>query len=168
MKSIKLSDLSKELGKISQKTIKEQRAAVARGLARSIPYLVEKSPVDTGLYAASWSFTVDDYSGIIGNSSPYAGIIEDGARPFTPPIAPLLEWAHRVLSGGDRVRGQPLTAAQQKETGKSKLSGYSNDEWALAKAAQNAISRRGMIPHHIMRDAIPQIIEYIKEELERK
>lgn len=164
-KVVQLSDFSKVLDGFSKKTLKEQKAAVARGLARSIPDLVAASPVDTGLYAASWDFHVDDLAGIIGNYAPYAGIIEDGARPFTPPIEPLLQWAHRVLNGTGAERGQPLTKSEIESTGNKSISGYSSDEWALAKGAQKAIAQRGMIPHHIMRDAIPQIIENIRLEL---
>ncbi|SRR5665213_1045903 len=168
MKKVALVDLSKEIREFTTRSLKAQREAVARGLARSIPDLVAASPLDTGLYAASWDFTVDEYSATIGNYAPYAGIIEFGARPFTPPIAPLLAWAHRVLNGTGAERGQPLTKAQAAATGKSTLSGYSSDEWALAKGAQMAIARRGMVPKHILKNMIPTIIENIRNELRDK
>jgi hypothetical protein len=164
-KVVNLKDFSKELGDFSKRSLKEQRQAVAGGIARSIPDLVAASPVDTGLYASSWDFTVDDEKAIIGNYAPYAGIIEYGARPFTPPIAPLLQWAHRVLNGSQSERGQPLTSSEAKATGKSQLSGYSQDEWRLAVGVQKKIQQYGMAPKHIMESMIPKIISNIKEEL---
>lgn len=172
-RKVNLADFSKVLGDFSKRSLKEKRSAVARGLARSIPDLVAASPVDTGLYAASWDFTVDELSAVIGNTAPYAGIIEDGARPFTPPIEPLLQWAHRVLNGTDAERGQPLTQQQAekrlnkrtKEKGVSKLSGYSSDEWALAMGVQKKIKAHGMAPHHILKNMIPTIIDNIRKEL---
>ena len=164
-KVVQLSDFSKTLGDFSKRTLKQQQSAVARGLARSIPDLIAASPVDTGLYSASWNFSVDEEKGIIGNYAPYAGVIEDGARPFTPPIGPLLAWAHRVLNGTTAERGQPLTAAEAETSGKSQLSGYSSDEWRLAVGVQKKIQAHGMVPHHILQNMIPTIIENIRKEL---
>jgi len=164
-RKVQLKDFSKVLGDFSKRSLDEQKKAVARGLARSIPDLVAASPVDTGLYSASWDFRITELAGIIGNYAPYAGIIEYGAKRFTPPIGPLLQWAHRVLNGTGAERGQPLSAGQVESTGKNPLSGYSKDEWALAKGAQKAIAARGMIPHHIMQNMIPHIIENIRKEL---
>lgn len=172
-KVVKLSDFSKVLGDFSKRSLKEQKAAVARGLARSIPDLVAASPVDTGLYAASWDFRVDDLKGVIGNYAPYAGVIEDGARPFTPPIGPLLAWAHRVLNGTGADRGQPMTKEQAantynnrtEELGQSQLSGYSKDEWRLAVGVQKKIKEHGMQPHHVLQNMVPTIIENIRKEL---
>lgn len=174
-RKVNLSDFSKVLGDFSKRSLQEQRATVARGLARSIPDLVAASPVDTGLYAASWDFSVDEEKAIIGNSAPYAGIIEEGARPFTPPIEPLLQWAHRVLNGTDSERGQPLTQKEAdarvnqitKQKGVSKLSGYSSDEWKLAVGVQKKIKAHGMQPHHILKNMIPTIIDNIRKELRK-
>lgn len=147
---VNLKDFSKELGKFTNATLEQQKQAVARGIARSIPDLVASSPVDTGLYAQSWDFTIDEEKAVIGNYAPYAGIIEYGARPFTPPIQPLLAWAKRVLNNGS----QPPN--------------YDSDVWALAKYTQKKISERGMEPRHVMENMIPTIIENIRKEFEHE
>lgn len=165
VKVVQLKDFSKVLAGFTELTLKKQKQAVAGGLARSIPDLVAASPLDTGLYSASWAFTVGEESAIIGNYAPYAGIIENGARPFTPPIGPLLEWAHRVLNGTGAERGQPLTKQQVAASGKSPLSGYSSAEWALAVGTQKKIKAHGMAPKHILKDMIPTIIENIRKEM---
>lgn len=160
MRIVQLADFKKELGDFAKQSLEEQRAAVAKGIARSIPDLVAASPVDTGLYAASWDFTVGERSAIIGNYAPYAGIIEYGARPFTPPLGPLLAWAKRVLTGRRGEDGHVIQTGQPE-------TGYSPEVWALAKATQKKIAAHGMEPKHILENMIPKIIENIREEMTR-
>lgn len=149
---VNLEDFSGELGNFAKASLEKKRKAVAAGLAASIPDLVQASPVDTGLYAQSWDFSVSERSAMIGNHAPYAGVIEHGARPFTPPIAPLLAWAKRKLSGGSVATGQRET-------------NYSPEVWALAKAVQKKIAKEGMMPHHIMQQEIPRIMQHIREAM---
>jgi hypothetical protein len=146
VRTVNLRDFAKELGRFSERHVEEVRNATARGVLASIPDLVRASPVDTGLYAQSWDMTVTETSVILGNYAPHAPIIEHGARPFTPPLGPLLAWAKRVL-------GDP-----------SQPPDYSDRVWALAKATQKKISERGMEPKHILENAIPGIIANIREE----
>lgn len=143
---VNLQDLATELGAVSEAHLVELKKATALGVARSIPDLVKASPVDTGLYAQSWDFTANERGVILGNYAPHAAVIEYGARPFTPPIKPLLEWAKRVL----KDPSQPPE--------------YSDRVWALAKGTQKKISEQGMKPQKVMENAIPTIIENIKQE----
>jgi len=146
-KTVKLENFAKELEEFNKATIEQQKKAVAMGVMRSIPDLVAASPVDTGLYANSWDFTQTENTAILGNYAPHAPIIEMGARPFTPPLAPLLAWAKRVLQDPS----QPPN--------------YSSEVWALAVGTQKKIAKVGMEPKHILENMIPKIIENIKAEL---
>lgn len=148
-KSVSLDNLAKELGAWSDTHMENLHKATVLGIAKAIPELVEKSPVDTGLYAQSWDFTETEFGAIVGNYAPHAPIIENGARPFTPPIGPLLAWAKRVL----RDASHPPD--------------YSSDVWALAKGTQKKIASVGLEPKHIMEQMIPTIIENIKAEYQR-
>ena len=148
-KTVKLEDFSKVLKDFTSLTLKEQQAGVASGLARSIPDLVAASPVDTGLYASSWDYTVDEKKAVLGNYAPHAPIIESGARPFTPPIGPLLAWAKRVLKSSS----QPPD--------------YDSEVWGLAKGTQKKIAEQGMKPRHVLENTLPIIIENIRQELKR-
>jgi len=148
-KRVSLKELSREIPGFARATVAKQREAVTRGLAKSLPMLAEKSPVDTGLYAQSWDFTVTEEKAILGNFAPHAPIIEYGARPFTPPLAPLLAWAKRVLKSGS----QPPD--------------YESKVWALARYTQKKISEQGIKPRNVLRDAIPDILKNIKQELDR-
>lgn len=144
---VKLEDFAEKLAEFSDRHISEIKKGVVSGVARSVPDLVASSPVDTGLYAQSWDFTADDEKAVLGNYAPYAPVIEFGARPFTPPIGPLLAWAKRVLKDSS----QPPK--------------YSPKVWALARGVQRKIAAEGMKPKHILTNMIPKIIENIKEEL---
>jgi hypothetical protein len=146
-KTVRLENFAKEIREFSSATIQQQRAAVVGGIIKSIPDLVAASPVDTGRYAASWNFTESERSVILGNSAPHAPIIEKGARPFTPPIGPLLAWAKRVLQSSS----QPPD--------------YDSEVWGLARGVQNKIAQHGMKPRNILENALPMIIENIKNEL---
>ena len=148
-KSIKMGELAKELGAFTEGHLSNLKKATSVGVAESIPHLVKNSPVDTGLYAQSWAFTESEYSVIVGNFSPHSAIIEDGARPFTPPIGPLLAWAKRVL----KDPSQPPE--------------YSSEVWSLAKGTQKKIALVGMEPKHVMQNQIPLIIERIKKEYQK-
>ena len=148
-RTVNLADFAKELGVHNDKQLEQLHQASLLGIAKAIPLLVETSPVDTGLYAQSWDFRKEEFGAVLGNTAPYASIIEYGARPFTPPIEPLLAWAKRVL--GDS--SQPPD--------------YSPQVKALAFAVQQKIKREGMKPRHVMENAIPQIIENIKAEYMR-
>ena len=149
VKTVALQDFAKELGAYTEKQIEELKHATLLGIAASVPHLVETSPVDTGLYAQSWDFREEEFGAVLGNFAPHSPIIEFGARPFTPPIGPLLAWAKRVLRDGS----QPPD--------------YSPEVWRLAKGTQKKISEVGMKPRAVMEQAIPVIIENIKAEYQR-
>lgn len=144
-----MEDLGKELGLNIKARVEEYKKAVIRACIDALPLLVKNSPVDTGQYAASWDVFVGELKVAIGNYAPHAAIIEYGARPFRPPIGPLLAWAKRVL----KDPSQPPK--------------YSSRVWALATATQKAISLRGLPPKHVMESTLPDIIDLIKQELEK-
>lgn len=148
-KVVNLRDLSREIGLYSENHLKELKVATVNGIAKSIPDLVNASPVDTGLYAQSWNFTATEAAVFLGNYAPYAGIIEHGARPFTPPLGPLLAWAKRVLQDPS----QPPS--------------YSPEVQRLARGVQAKIAREGMKPKHVMENLIPTILDNIRKEYER-
>ncbi len=148
-KVIAIKDLSKELKAFGKKSVEEYRKATVNGIARSMDDLVTNSPVDTGLYASSWDLSVEEKQVLLGNFAPHAAIIEFGARPFKPPLGPLLSWAKRVL--GDS----------------SQAPNYSNAVWGLAIGTQKKIERLGMEPRHVLENAIPGILSNIVEELQK-
>ncbi len=147
--TVKLDDFDKVIQQYAHKHVEDVKKGVASGVARSIPELVAASPVDQGFYAAGWDMTVEEQAVILGNSAPHAPIIENGARPFSPPIEPLLAWAKRVL----RDSSQPPN--------------YSPQVKALAYGVRNKIRAEGMKPKKVLEKMLQKIIRNIQEELER-
>lgn len=137
--TIDLSKFSKELERYSRESIEKFKLSVVDTLYEYLPQIIEKSPVDTGLYAQSWRVEVTDKTAYLGNFAPYAPIIEFGTRPFTPPLKPLLDWARRVL----------------------KKSEIDSECYALAVGVQKKFAEKGMEPKHILTNSIPEIIEKI-------
>ena len=148
-KTVKLENFAEELKKDFKIRTDDYRKAVVKGVLQSVPDLVAASPVDTGLYAASWDFDVNEERAILGNTAPHAPIIEEGARPFTPPIGPLLAWAKRVLKSSS----QPPD--------------YDSEVWGLAVGTQKKIAAEGMKPRHVLRKQLPKIIANIRGELRK-
>ncbi len=146
-KVVRLENFSKELKETNAQRIERSKESVVNGVLKSLPDLIANSPVDTGLYASSWDFTVEEERVILGNFAPHAPIIEEGARPFTPPLDPLLAWAKRVLQDPS----QPPD--------------FSPEVWSLAIGVRNKIQAEGIKPKNVLRNAIPGIIENIKREL---
>jgi hypothetical protein len=145
-KTINLKDAAKEVGVWNENHIAKLKHAALRGITDSLPMMAERSPVDTGHYANSWEVVETDDAIYFGNTAPHAAIIEYGARPFTPPLAPLLAWAKRKLQDSS----QPPD--------------YSPEVQALARAVRHKISLYGMAPKRILEQAIPDIIGKIKAE----
>lgn len=148
VKKIKLSELSSELGLATRDIHAAQKSTVAGAIIKHFPQIIKNSPVDTGLFAQSWDLIETETSLILGNYAPHAAIVEHGARPFTPPIGPLLAWAKRVLQD----------PSQPPE--------YSDHVWALAKGTQRKIAEKGMKPKHVMEKELPNIISQIKKDIE--
>lgn len=145
---VSFKDFSKEIERFKNLSISAFRYGTSSGVLKSIPMLVNKSPVDTGLYAQSWDFEVSEKAVILGNYAPHAPIIEFGARPFKPPLKPLLQWAKRVLND----------PSQPPE--------YSSKVWTLAIGTQKKIEKVGMQPKHILSNSISEIVENIRKELQ--
>ena len=153
VKTVNLKDFAKELGTFTDERIEQLKRATINGVAKGVPVLVRESPVDTGLYAASWDFTFEEkeefFRVFLGNTAPHAPIIEHGARPHRPPLGPLLAWAKRVLQDPS----QPPN--------------YSDQVWGLALGVQRKIEREGQAPKHILEQNIPRIIDSIRQEYEK-
>jgi hypothetical protein len=145
-KVVPLDKFAKELKEYSEKNIETYKKVVVEAMTDEMKNIVAASPVDTGLYAQAWSMDVDEKRALLGNTAPYAGMIEFGTRPFTPPITPLLNWAKRVLRKPE----------------------VDSECWALAKGVQNKIAEEGLEPKHILGDAIDRIIIYIRRKMREK
>jgi len=144
-KTVKLENFSKEIEVYKKKSVKLYKKSVIDALLKNLRIIVESSPVDTGLYAQSWDLIISEKNALLGNYAPHAAMIEFGARPFTPPIGPLLNWARRVLKKPE----------------------IDSHVWALAKYTQNKISEQGFKPRHVLTNALDLIMEDIRINLRK-
>ena len=148
IREISLQDFAKEFGQ-GHKFLESQKKTVIKGVYEgclaSVGPIAERSPVDTGAYASAWKVEKKgDEEVIIGNTVPYAIVIELGSEPFKAPIGPLLEWTARVLQ-------KPVDDPEVKK---------------MAWAVKKKIEKYGMEPKHILEKAIKEIIfPKIKEHI---
>lgn len=84
--------------KLSQKTINAARKSAARlvvlvehSIRTNLPYAL----VDRGRLVQSVTLVLTPTGAIVRVDAPYAPPLEYGARPFTPPLQPILDWATR-------------------------------------------------------------------------
>lgn len=141
------------------------------GLAKPFPL------VDTGELRRSYRVQPRTDGAVVENVAPHAAIHEFGARPFTPPIAPLFAWAKRKLRGKPREDSRTVRKRLRKplKKGASKRPGSprrgptrsKKDRAAmqLARRAQAAIKRRGIFAKGFHAQAVDKAPAYIRQAL---
>jgi len=111
------------------------------------------------------------------NTTPYSGIIEQGARPFWPPIAPLIAWAERkagALSLAGILKINPGSFATRAD-GSLRYRGRASLDSSAQKAVksfaygvQRKISREGLPALWIMRNHLPYARKIIADSTRRQ
>lgn len=85
-------------GKLEQATINAARKSAARLVVMVVHSISTHSPfplVDRGRLSAEVVIIPTATGAIVRVDAPYAAPLEYGARPFMPPLQPLLDWATR-------------------------------------------------------------------------
>jgi hypothetical protein len=129
-------------------------AAIQRGLLsgamRCVPILQrvgdEKGVFDTGNYRRRWRAEPIPGGARVYNLEPSAGVVEEGRRPGSrwPPRMVIERWAKRRL-------------------------GLDADEARVASyPIARAIGIRGIAGRHVLRDALPEMVRAVTEELDRE
>jgi hypothetical protein len=156
--------------------IKRTREAIVRGtreaafkaisvVQQEIDTADPRPLVNTAALRNSWSVTKVPKGWELKSSTPKrAAVMEFGARPHTPPLGPLLQWAKvKIRKGGvlrSRARerherrrqgivgrpshSRPSTVFGAQRRGRTRGTRMDNAAMQLARAAQMAISRRGI------------------------
>ena len=150
VRTISLKEFVKEFGKDSKYLKRHKKQiyeAVYNGCLQSVEPMAKRSPVDTGLYASAWETRKVNQDLIsFGNTAPYAVVIEKGARPFSPPIGPLLAWASRQLQ----------------------LPEEHPEVRSFAYGIKKTIEREGMEPKNILEKGIEEVVlPNIRDEIDR-
>ncbi len=138
----KIGDLPEEMeGAI----IKGLRSASARGVSAVVESINTTSPhpaVDTGQLGRSVESSDIPRGGRLAVDAPHAAVVEDGARPFWPPLQPLVDWAQRKF-------------------------GVDEDEAEeIARNVQRKIATFGIEPRHYFRRAMVSVRKFVPIEVE--
>ncbi len=144
-----LDQFAVELGKLPRQLegaiIKGLRSAAARGVSEVVQAIHTTSPfppIDTGRLARSVEHSDLPRGGRLMVDAPHAAVMEWGARPFWPPLQPLIDWAKRKF-------------------------GVDEDEAEeIAEAVQRKIAMFGIEPRHYFATAMVRVRKLIPIEVE--
>ena len=145
---LSLGQFAAQVGKLpadmEQAIVRGLRSAAQRGVADVVASINAVGATDTGELARSVSAhnTMDGARIVV--DAPHADVVERGARPFSPPIAPLQAWAMRKLG---------VTQARARE---------------IAFAVQAKIRRQGIAPRFYFRSAMRTVQLRVPVEVERE
>ncbi len=197
-----------EFQRILTKLAPELEGACIRGLRAGALYLERTvkveiqqtqpyAPIDRGELINSVDTTFVPDGAIVSVDAPHAAIMEYGARPFRPPLAPILEWVKRkglgagVVNMATRGRAGPLRPgegriirrirnlrARAREAGglveprhlRRLLRSSVQDAAAMpiARAIVRAIEKRGIAPRHYFARAVQRAAPMIRAEINRE
>lgn len=164
---VPLGKLSAALKKHGDEAARAIRRGVYTGAVRAQAELKGlKEPRDRGLFAGAWKLTPPGSDEVVlSNSSPYAGILERGARPHGVSKAgreAIRAWVIRkgVLHvegrGGKAVRVTSRNASRYEQAVDSVV-------WAIVMK----LKREGQRPLWIVRQRLPKFRKFVVEEVER-
>jgi hypothetical protein len=145
-----LAPLMRKLGKAAPEALKK---GLLSGALRSVVEMQKRTTdalvFDRGGYRRSWKATPTASGALLFNDAPYSPIIEEGRRPGArpPPSAVIERWAKRKLALSD------------------------SEAKAAAFPIARAIGKRGIAGKHLLRDALPALIQLVtieaRNELQR-
>lgn len=124
--------------------------------------------VDTGLYKNSFEVIDNREEVRLENGAPYAGVVEQGARPFTPPLEPLIAWAERKAAdiGIVTQAGNPGQFREGRYRGRASLTDNSRQAAKkIARAIQKKFQREGYRPRYVMKKRLPTALKFLRAAL---
>lgn len=133
----------------------KMRAAVVRGLRsaalRGVGVVVEEidhadpfPAVNTGSLRQSARAENTELGAALVVDAPHAAPINNGTRPFYPPLEPLVTWAMRKFGVSEK------------------------EAWRIAKGVAKKISEEGIEPRHFFEKAMARMELIIDEEVTRE
>lgn len=129
---------------LEKKVVRGLRSAALRLQGRVVTEIDAAGAVNSGILRASVKVRQTSDGAVVGVDAPYAAPIEEGTRPFTPPVMPLVRWAERKF-GVD-----------------------SGEAWRIARAVQAKFAREGIAPRYFFRWAVYRGRDDVREELARE
>jgi hypothetical protein len=139
--------LRKQPQQIQGAVVRGLRSAAQRGVGVVVQEIDNATPhpaVNTGRLRQSARAESNPMGASVVVDAPHAAIINDGTRPFRPPLAPLVEWVVRKF-GVDEA-----------------------DAYPIAKAVQDKIAAEGIEPRFYFDKAMKRINEFVDEEVQHE
>lgn len=153
--------------KLHASVVKGLRSAALRLETMVVEEIETATPhpaVDTAALKRSVSTERVPDGAIVNVTAPHAAMIENGTRPFFPPLAPLIEWVKRkglhtthLSTRTSRKTGETVVSVRKKKT--------DADAKAIAYAVAKAISKRGIEPRHFFKKAWDRFPEVLGAEI---
>jgi hypothetical protein len=126
------------------KTIRGLRAAARVLQARVVEEISAVGAVNLGTLRDSVSVTNVDDGAIVTVDAPHAAPMEEGTRPFRPPLRPLMLWAQRKFSVDE------------------------GEAWRIARAVAAKIEKNGIEPRRYFATAIEESQAMMRSEIEHE
>lgn len=143
--------------------------AIFSAMQRGKSYLVGETPVDRGILKNAWKVIKLSDGVELVNDQPYAGIVENGARPFkmsSAGISYLKGWVMRMFKSGRMMPNGSASkiAVTHKKFKKPELEAQAESiAWAIAKHFE----KEGMKGKKFVLKALPKLATLMDEEITR-
>jgi hypothetical protein len=143
--------------------------AIRRAVDRAVKIVKRAVPVAFGELREAVHARARERGGAVIVDAPHAAPVEEGSRPHTPPLEPLIEWvrlrgAQALLTERQRGRLPGATTKDHAEWVGGELAkhvtGGASDVDAPRRVAfliQQKIARAGTVPHWYARSSLPEI-----------
>ena len=170
-----------QFAELLRKMPKALRGGVVQGLQNAglhlerdvVVEIERKKVVDTGELKQSVTTTKTKNGAIVSVNAPHAAVMEYGARPFTPPFAPILAWVKRkqLLPIGPRTTPQPAKLRPGASGPVFRERAYvknreEEDQKQIAWAIVNKIKREGIQPRGYFAAALQLLPSYLDDEID--
>jgi hypothetical protein len=173
---VPLKDFSVLLNKLGKKAEAAAQAGVLSASLRAQAIVVAESQrkgvFNTGYYVGAWK-TARSFSGggsgfTVFNQAPYAGVIENGRRPYPPRASPSGKPKRPKGSGPIPMDALPPFRKAIAAWVMRKFSLPYESAYPLMWVISNSINRKGIPGRYVLRDAIPLIEDAANKEIERE
>lgn len=138
-----LNQLKRVLKEQPERIKRAINAGIEAGARRGRSHMLDKGPKDQGDYRKSWAVAKGSTGVVLKNDTPYAGVLERGAKPHFPPLAPLTQWVMRRLG----KRGPEAVS--------------------IARAIQHKISQEGLPAKYVARMELPELTSLAGKEIDK-
>ncbi len=141
------AELQKLPAELTAAAVRGCRSAALRGVGFVVEEIQSAKPhpaVNTGAMVQSVRSSAIEGGGRISVDAPQATFMEDGTRPFRPPLKPLIEWAKRRFQVPEK------------------------EAKAIAWGVREAIAKKGISPRHFFSKAMARTYEILGNEIEHE